>query len=120
MPERDLIFGPKGQLVLWAPTTEALEKSFPGCPKATAADRTKVMRIANEFVQTGSFRKNDEKFKKIEGEKYLHEIKGHQIRMLGFFDGTKFVIVLCVIKKKNKLTREDLAKANKLRERYHA
>jgi hypothetical protein len=120
MPERDLIAGPNGQVVLWAPTKETLERSFPGCPKAAQADRVKVMRIAKEFALTGRFRKNDEKFKKIEGEKYLHEIKGHQIRMLGFFHGTKFVVVLCVIKKKDKHSRDDLSKANKLRESYHA
>jgi len=79
-----------------------------------------VIEIAKEYAKTGKFPEHDKKFKQIENEDYLCEIKGHQLRMIGFFNGLKFIIVHCVIKKQDKHKREDLKKANKLMEMYYA
>lgn len=122
MPERPLTkVGPRGHCVVhWAPTEAALKRRFPDCANVSKIDFFTAVRACRHYVRTGRFRENSERFKAIEGEKDLYEIKGHQARLLGFFDGTKFVVVHCVQKQQDRHTKSNLEKARKLRESYYA
>lgn len=120
MPERQLLKGPAGhRIIQWAPTEEILARGFPTCEKVTRKDYTKVIAFGKEYVTTGRFPDNKQKFKVIEDEEALCEIKGHQVRLLGFFDGKTFVIVHCVYKQRDDIPKPHLKKANKLREQYY-
>jgi hypothetical protein len=85
------------------------------CPDAQGTEWKKVLRISMAFVEKGRFPLNVEKFKKLEGQKTLFEIKaGKQLRLLGTFitKNTIFGVCLCVRKKRNEFRPEDIKKAN--------
>jgi len=121
MPSRILLKGPRGSgrcIVFWAPTKEALSRGFTGCQTISRKNIEAIVRIGRHYTDKGAFPKNKHKFKQLEDES-LFEIKGYQARLIGFFDGPKFVIVHCTTKQQDKHSKSDLEKANRLKESYH-
>jgi len=102
MPIRLLLNGPKGRILFWAPREKDLKNPYSRCPKlATEDDQDKVIRFGRYYVKNGEFPNNREKFKKLQDEDELHEIKGHQVRLIGYFEKKDFIIIYCDIKKQH-------------------
>lgn len=117
MPTRELLEGEKYRFVFWA-AREADLDFFCNCPNLTAADQEKIVKALTTYAANG-FPDNRQKFKPVEDR--LYEIKPtSQLRMVGFFHGKDFVIVLCVRKKQDDLAPKDVKKAKKYRERFYA
>lgn len=112
MPQIKLASGNNRDVIFWAETQPELDGVFCQCPTVSLAETHKVLRITNYFTALGRFPDNREKFKSVEGD--LHEIKSHQLRLIGFFYRASFVIVLCVRKKKDNLNPSDVTKAKRL------
>jgi len=113
MPTRRLRTGRSGRdIFLWARSETELTSIFNLCPgRVDEGDLELVIRIAQHFTRTGEFPKNREKFKKLQNERELHEIKGGQLRLIGGFHGPHFYIVECDIKKQDNLPPEIVKKA---------
>jgi hypothetical protein len=118
MPIRVVADGEKHRIVRWAATAKELDKPWWGCPKTNKSDRTKIGMLLVTWAEHGFPKNHPQKFKTVEGK--LSEIKGtSQYRLLGFFDGEDYVIVLCVKKKQDDLRPQDVKKAKELMEHYH-
>lgn len=115
MPVRKLLGDERVRAIFaWGAREEDLKRPYRACPKnPTSNDHEKIIRFSRQFIETGSFPSSDEKFKKIEGQDELYEIKGHQLRLIGGFFNGHFYIVKCDIKKKFKLDSSTLEAAKK-------
>ncbi|WP_084457691.1 type II toxin-antitoxin system RelE/ParE family toxin [Desulfocurvus vexinensis] len=117
MSSLTLAEGKKHKLIYWVPGTVPPRDHFCECPAITPADKKKIAKSLKRYSENG-FPNNREKFKSL-GEG-LSEIKvTSQLRLIGFLDGTTFVIFLCVRKKQNDLRPEDIEKAKRIRGQYH-
>lgn len=109
------------RVVYWS--ARALPKGCPlcECEKLTDADAVKLMRVIDQFVRDGAFRGNTQKFKKLEGQGGLCEIKGWQHRLLGGYDdeGKTFVVVRCVKKKQDRHEPSHLRSARESLRKYN-
>jgi hypothetical protein len=122
MPTIKLAEGNGRSVLYWSPRTLTEDhEPFCDCPRLTREDLKSIFWIISEhFIKQGSFPKSKQKFKKLEGEDELHEIKSFQHRLLGGYDKGRsvFVIVLCVKKKKDKLEPSQVKSARNNLRRY--
>lgn len=119
MPTQDLAPDEKTNKILyWAESEESLH-DFCNCPQLTSQDAQKIIRSFRPFLKTGSFPKNDVKFRH-EGDKICAIKSTSQLRLLGFFDNlTTFIIVHCIKKKQDKLPKKDKDLAITRRKAYY-
>jgi len=112
MPFEIIAAGNGRSVTFWGVTKEEAKQELENCPNLKKKERLKINRIAAVFIETGSFPRNKEKFKSVEGELDLFAIKSHQIRLLGtFLDKKNFGISLCVRKKSPRYKPQDLVRA---------
>jgi phage-related protein len=117
MPILKLLDGEHVNFRYWA-AREVDLNFFCECPGLTHEDKKKITRVLGKFSKHGIRDDNREKFKPVEDQ--IYEIKPtSQLRLLGFFHGEEFVIILCVRKKQDDLSPQDVKKAKKRRERYY-
>lgn len=120
MPVRKLVSGTKLSIFFWATDKEGLKRELFDCPNVSAIDRQKMLKTLKRHAEEG-FPKNPEKFKKLEGEKKIYEIKPtSQFRLLGGFFDKNFIVVLCIKKKQDRIAKADLKKAKDCLELYYA
>jgi phage-related protein len=120
MPVRKLFEGPSLDILFWAPDDAGLDRKVFDCPAVTSEDQKKITLALARHAKDG-FPNNNEKFKKLKGEKDLFEIKPTgQLRLLGCFADKNFVVVLCIKKKQDKISKADLKKAKTRLELYYA
>jgi hypothetical protein len=99
----------------WARREQDLQGKFCNCPSINNIELKKIVSLFRKYYLptgyfSGKFPENKEKFKKVQDD--LYEIKpSGQLRLLGFFAGADFIIVLCIRKKKEQLDQQDIDKA---------
>jgi hypothetical protein len=80
--------------------------------------RAQLLRLYELMGDSGSIR-NPEKFSKLEGD--FFEFKAYQIRMIFYFRRDRRVVIThgC-IKKRDRINREELRRAARIKEEYEA
>lgn len=108
---------PKGirRIIRWATRESDLSKKGFGCPKKIQKKEQEDLAVTLEFfVNTGSFPKNDEKFKQLRGD--LFEVKTWKYRIYGYFDryNLDFTIITCLFKNQRKAGEDNIKHGLKL------
>ena len=85
-------------------------------------DRKRLQVIVRAVAEFGHRYRNPSQFKLLDDEKEggkaakgLYEMRGHQLRLLGCFCGSRFLILHGVIKKQNKLGKETIERTDYVR-----
>lgn len=85
------------------------------------ADRAKTIALFKLFARVGTGLRNKTKFKKVQGTELFEFKPTQQIRFLGNFRRRgRFIVAAGTRKKKWKLDREDIDRANRLLDAFDA
>ena len=105
-------------------TIQALALSDGSCPAGEfldgldQRDRQKL-DVLFEYLGNQGRLTNPEKFKKVEGSNGIYEFKSFQIRILCFFASGRRVMLACgAVKKRNKLSPADIARAERYKNQF--
>jgi len=108
----------RASIYYWSPVDS---KGFSKWMAKARLDMTTMKKMLAQLLiysKTGLPRRNREKFRHVDGK--ICELKPtSQIRLLGFEDGSDFIIVATDVKKTNKLSLQCIDRAKKLREMYY-
>jgi hypothetical protein len=103
---------------------QALTRPDGSCPAGdfldslSGADRQKL-DVLFEYLGNHGRLSNREKFKKVENSAGIWEFKSFQIRVLCFFaPGKRVMLAAGAIKKKDKLTRSDIERAELFKKEF--